>query len=398
MPDMSNRLERLETAVAEFDSDADDEFVDPRRLSAVIDRLQAKQARVVAVATKRGEHLLAGRSAASWVARECRLSKTAAADRLCVGSQLPKLPAVATALERGDIGFQAASVLCHLNERFEQVGAAIEEEQWIAHAREWPVKDLMIEAAKTWHAVDPSGFNLKVEEAHERRQLFISECGDMYRIDGWLELSAGPVVKAAIDALSKPLGDDDRRAPKQRRADGLTELANHILDSGVLPKRQGARPHLAVHTTIEGLKGELGARASELADGTPISSKTVQRLACDGILHRVLKANSMVIDVGRAYRSAQPAQWKGLKARHRTCAWPGCDRPISWTSAHHIDFWAEGGHSNLRKLLPLCHHHHRLVHEGGYQIVAVGDRFDFIAPDRPFMSRRRWGEYRRRAA
>jgi hypothetical protein len=395
---MSIALERLEAAVAEYDRDEDDEFVDIPRLSAAIARLQAKQARSAASAAKRGEHLLAGRSAVSWVAHECQLSKTAAADRLCVGSQLPKLPAVAIALETGSVGFQAASVLCHLNERFEQVDATIEEEEWIAHAREWSLKDLMAEAAKTWHAVDPTGFDLKVEEAHERRQLYISECGDMYRIDGWLELSAGALVKAAIDALARPLGADDPRKPKHRRADALTELANHALDSGVLPKRHGGRPHIAVHTTIEGLKNELGASASELSDGTPISSQTVQRLACDGILHRVLKADSMIIDVGRAHRTAQPAQWRGLKARHRSCAWPGCDRPLSWTSAHHLDFWEHGGRGDLRRMLPLCFHHHRLVHEGGYNVVAVGDRFDFIAPDRPVMIRRRWGEYRSRAA
>jgi hypothetical protein len=48
-------------------------------------------------------------------------------------------------------------------------------------------------------------------------------------------------------------------------------------------------------------------------------------------------------------------------------------------------------------MIPLCHHHHRLVHEGGYQVVAAGDRFEFVAPDRPVMIRRRWGEYRRAA-
>jgi len=333
----------------------------------------------------------------SWVAAESLISRNAAADRLCVGSQLPRLPAVAQALDSGRIGFQAASVLCHLNERFEQVGTAIAEEEWIAHAQEWTVKDLMVEAAKTWHGVDPSGFNLKVEEAHERRQLFVSECGDMYRIDGWLELSAGAIVKAAVDALARPLGQGDQRSSRQRRADALTEMSQQMLDSGRLPKRQGVRPHIAVHTTLAGLKGELGAQASELGDGTPISSRTVQRLACDGILHRVLKADSMVIDVGRAHRTAQPAQWRGLKARYRTCAWPGCDRPISWTNAHHVELWAGGGRTDLHRMLPLCYHHHRLVHEGGYQVVMAGGRIEFIAPDRPVMIRRRWGEYRRAA-
>jgi len=120
----------------------------------------------------------------------------------------------------------------------------------------------------------------------------------------------------------------------------------------------------------------------------------VQRLACDGVLHRVLKADSMVIDVGRAKRTAQPAQWRGLKARYKTCAWTECDRPIGWTQAHHLDFWAAGGKTDLRKMIPLCHHHHRLVHEGGWQVVQTSQRLEFIPPDRPALTRRRWGETR----
>jgi len=87
----------------------------------------------------------------------------------------------------------------------------------------------------------------------------------------------------------------------------------------------------------------------------PISSKTVQRLACDSTLHRVIKADSVVMDVGRATRSVSPSQWRALKARHRTCAAPECDRPINMTNPHHIEFWARGGRSDLPNLLPLCY-------------------------------------------
>src|SRR5260370_15310370 len=107
---------------------------------------------------------------------------------------------------------------------------------------------------------------------------------------------------------------------------------------GKLPKRNGVRPQNTITTTLEGLKGELGAAASELESGMPISSKTVQRLACDGTLCRVLKADSVVVDVGRATRAISPAQRRALKARYRGCSGPGCDRPINWTTPHHIEF------------------------------------------------------------
>ncbi|HKW73085.1 MAG TPA: DUF222 domain-containing protein, partial [Candidatus Dormibacteraeota bacterium] len=202
----------------------------------------------------------------------------------------------------------------------------------------------------------------------------------------------GAALKTAIESLAKRLGPGDTRLPKQRRADSMVEIGYQAMAKGTLPRRHGVRPHIAVTTTIEGLRGEVGAAASQLHNGMPISSRTVQRLACDGTLHRVLKADSMVIDVGRAKRTAQPAHWRGLEARHRTCAGPGCDRPLNWTSAHHIDFWSEGGHTNLHKMLPLCYHHHRLVHEGGWQVVMAGEHVEFIPPEQPMITRRRWGE------
>jgi len=312
-----------------------------------------------------------------------------------VGKQLQNLPQISDALSSGEIGFQSASTICHLQERVEQIGAHLDEEMWIGNARRFSIKDLREIAAGTWHAVDPQGFSDKVEDDFELRALHISETsGGMYRLDGWLDSEGGAAVRTAIESLAKRLGTEDGRTPKQRRADALVEAMHHAMGAGTLPKRNGVRPHISVNTTIEGLMGELGAPASQLENGMAISSKTVQRLACDGTLHRVLKAESVVLDVGRATRSVSPSQWRGLKARHRSCAGPGCDRPVSMTSPHHIEFWGRGGKSDLRNLVPLCYFHHRLVHEGGWQVIRAGEAVRFIAPERVFTMRRRWGERR----
>src|SRR5712691_7122433 len=380
---MSDELESLESAIAGFDRDADEDFVDPRRLSAAIDRLQGTLCRVLAAAKKRHEHLLTSESACSWAARHCQMSKTAAADRLCIGEHLVNLPRIAQALSRGEIGYQATAVICHLSDQVGEKREYIDEDDWIGFAKLFSIKDLRYlswEARVRW---DCEGFDRSSEESFERRYVDISESMEgMYRIDGWLDPVGGAALKAALEALSKPLGADDPRTSKQRRADALVELTHHALDEGRLPRRNAARPHISVNTTIEGLKGRSEEHTSEIQSGMPISAKTVQRLACDGTLHRVLKADSVVVDVGRATRAVSPAQWRALKARHRTCAAPGCDRPINMTSPHHIEFWARGGPSNLPNLLPLCYYHHRLVHEGGWQVVRAGEGVKFIRPDR----------------
>src|SRR5256886_15452106 len=130
---MSPKLDSLEGAIADFDREADDDFVDPRRLSAAIDRLQGKLCRVVSAAKKRGEHLLAGQSACSWVSAQCQMSKTSAADRLCVGEQLGNLPEIARALSSGQIGYQAAAVICQLSDQGGEKRHHTAQQHWIGY-------------------------------------------------------------------------------------------------------------------------------------------------------------------------------------------------------------------------------------------------------------------------
>ena len=312
----------------------------------------------------------------------CNLSQSAASDRLCVGRHLESMPRVAAALSSGEIGYQSASVICHLRDRLGKESDCLDEEEWIRYARENSIKSLGQIADHMRYVIDPDGFERDTEENYEERFLHVSEMNGMYHLSGVIDPEGGAALKSAVEALAKRLGQEDGRTPKQRRADALTEIVYHAMEAGTLPRRNGARPHITVTTTLAGLKGELGAAASELQTGMPVSSKTVQRLACDGTLCRVLKADSVVVDVGRATRSASPAQWRALKARHRTCSGPGCDRPVNWTSPHHIEFWSHGGPSNLSNLLPLCYYHHRLVHEGGWQVVRAAEAVKFIPPDR----------------
>ncbi len=380
-------MEKLRSAIEELEASPDG--VDPRELSSLIDRQQALLCRIVRDGVKRGDHMLEGRTPCGWVAETCRVSGASAADRLRVGEQLDKLPRVGGALRSGEVGYQATSVICHLNELLGDK-AELDEEEWIAYARQFSIKNLRRLAEHARYVVDPDGAERDSEEDYAQRYLFLSELGSMYRLDAVLDREGGMALKTALESLTKQLGATDDRSPRQRRADALKEIVLHAMDKGTLPRRHGARPHISVHTTVEGTKGDL-------SDGMPITGKAVQRLACDSVMHRVLKSESMVIDVGRAKRTAQPAQWRALRARHRTCAAPGCDRPLGWTHAHHVEFWSRGGSTDLPKLLPLCYYHHRLVHEGGWQVVRLGDGFDFIPPETPKMVRRRWGEWRRAA-
>src|SRR5712664_2781871 len=337
-------LSKLEATIRDFHRDHEPSDDDPKRLRAAVDALELDFSAMVRRAQQRGDHLLHGNiTAASWISRICGMSVPSAADRVCVGEQLESLPRVAEAVSRGEISYQSASVICHLRDKLGEKREHLDEEQWIGFARENSVKELRWLSDNTRYALDPDGFERDTEENYEERFLHISEMNGMFHVSGVIDPEGGAALKTAVDALAKRLGQDDGRTPKQRRADALTEIVYHAMDEGRLPRRSGVRPHITVSTTLEGLKAELGAPASELESGMPISSKTVQRLACDGTLCRVLKADSVVVDVGRATRAISPAQRRALKARYRGCCGPGCDRPMNWTTPHHIEFWAEGG-------------------------------------------------------
>ncbi|MDY7103112.1 MAG: hypothetical protein S0880_18170 [Actinomycetota bacterium] len=67
-----------------------------------------------------------------------------------------------------------------------------------------------------------------------------------------------------------------------------------------------------------------------------------------------------------AARGEAPSPAIRYRHGHR-CAVRGCERTI--LQIHHIDWWTHGGHTDLDLGVPLCGGHHRLVHEGGWEIV-----------------------------
>src|SRR5579864_6534758 len=222
---MPDRLARLRLAALEFAREADDSEVDPAQLRAVIDCLESKFCSVAHRARERGEHQASGNdiSAVSWLARACGMSLNSAADRLCVGKQLESLPVVARALGSGEIGYQAAAVICHLQDRLGERCGPLDEASWVGWAREFSVKHLGYLAQQARHMADPEGFARDAEEDFEQRRLDISRTGNLYILDATLDAEGGTALKAVLDALARRHAPGDERTPRQRRADALVE-------------------------------------------------------------------------------------------------------------------------------------------------------------------------------
>ncbi len=383
-------LSRLQAAVREFQV-REERQVDPRDLRVIIDALEGEFSANARDCQKAGEHLVSGNvTAGSWIARTCGMSITSAADRLCVGEQLESLPKVAAALSSGEISFQSASALCHLRERLGEKAEFFDEDEMLGYARDYSVFGLRKLCRVAWHVANPDGFFKEAEADFTRRYLHVSQLADgMYAVDGQLDPVSGAALKTELDVLATRKGPEDDRSRSQRMADAVGELAMHAMDQGTLPRRHGVRPHINLTMTLEGLKNELGAPPAELELSLPIATRTAERIACDCTMSRVLLADSMVIDVGRATRTVSPPMRRALRVRDKGCRFTGCDRQVNWTNPHHIIAWSRGGPNNLPNMVLLCYFHHRLVHEGGWQVIKAGREFKFLPPERMVMRRAR---------
>lgn len=324
-----------------------------------------------------------------WIRHNCRMGAGTTADRVNVGENLVALPRSMQAVADGEIGFAHLSLIARTaNAVFlSKSSDPFDERLLLEAARESSVGRLWHYCQHVRHAADPDAVVAEQAKAVEQRRLALNMCEDgSYLLDGWLDPAGGAVVRAALEPLSRLTGPEDDRPRERRLGDALVEQSHYVLDAGVLPQRGGQRPHVQVTTSLETLRGLAGSPAGEMEFTLPISAQTVQRLACDGTITRVvLGSESVVIDVGRAKRVVSGSARRALDARDGKCQWPECDRSPSWSAAHHVVHWARGGDTNLGNMVLLCHRHHWLAHEGRWQLVRTDDgRLLTIPPDPRF--------------
>jgi hypothetical protein len=140
------------------------------------------------------------------------------------------------------------------------------------------------------------------------------------------------------------------------------ELLEH-LPTDRLHSRTAAT--LVVTIDESGLRDRMSA--AKLDTGDSISAGEARRLACGaGIIPAVLGGRSEVLDLGRLKRLFSEAQRVAIGLRHDRCAADGCERPFAWSELHHRVPWARRGTTDLANAVPLCHFHHRRIHDSAF--------------------------------
>jgi hypothetical protein len=297
-----------------------------------------------------------------WIRFNCHMTSNAAADRVAVGERIGELPESMDAMVSGLIGFAHMTVMARTANA---VGANFNEAALIDKALENSPGKFHHICRHYRHAADPKGYAAEQAEQVENRRLSLSTWEDgSLLLSGVLDPVGGAALRTALEPLARKSGAHDDRDRERRLADALVELA-----SGGEQKAQ-----IQVTSSLETLLGLAGAPAAEMEFSLPVSSRTIERLACDSSIARVLlDSESTVIDVGRSKRVVSEPARRALKARDGSCRWPGCERPASWSAAHHVVHWIHGGSTDLDNLILLCHRHHWMVHEGNWQLVRGDD-------------------------
>src|SRR5437763_6771727 len=344
--------------------------IDPVALSAeqhpprqLIDRLQVRFSHLAGLHAKIGvwerERCV---SPYQWLRSVCHMGTMQAVARVHVGLELERLPESVAAVAAGEIGFTHLAPIAE---------TGLGEAALFPIAKEKDVTRFRHLCQHARHAADPAGCTEEAAAEFEESflELRLRSDGGAW-LKGAVDREGAAALKSALGPLTRRGGQDDHRSQSERNAHALVELAHHALDSGWIP----GRPHLQVTASFETLAGQVGSPAGELEFSAPICRATVERLACDCSLTRViLDSDSVVIDVGRTKRIVSGSRTRALHARDKGCRWPGCDRTASWTNAHHLVHWARGGTTDLDNLVLLCHRHHWRVHEGGWQLVKKED-------------------------
>ena len=356
-----------------------------------------------------------------WIRHNCHMTNMAAAKAVNSGDQAGQLPASVTALNVGEIGFAHFSLLA-------SVARALTAPKWVAAtsldgadldagveatdgdaasdpttpasrsgdsaadltdpavattpvgfdegpllqmAREHSVGRFGMDCTHARHAYDAAAVLREHVDNAERNRCEFTDCeGGFLAVKGYFDPVAAATLKSAVFPLAKPSGTRDTRRFERRLADALVEVAAHALDIGAVPGSGGTRTHLQLTASVETVMALDGAPGGVLEYGGAVTATTVQRLACDAGIRRILLGpKSAVIEVGRELRLPGVAARAALQARAGGCEWPKCDRPVGFTNAHHMVHWGQGGTTDVANLVLLCYRHHWMIHEGGWQLA-----------------------------
>jgi hypothetical protein len=297
-------------------------------------------------------------SCSQWLHWRCDLSQCAAREKVRIAHALKELPEIAMAFSEGRLSYSKVRALT-------RVVTVQNEDEMLRFA-------LSTTAARVEERCHQMRNTLPValetaNQVHARREVraFRNVERGVMTLTVELPMEEGALVCQALDKAVEAQGEKGPEFEAEswgaQQADGLLAIARSYLRGGSDGASSTADTYqVVVHVDGAALQGEEGR--SDLA------VESVKRLCCDGsVVPMVDGARGQPLSVGRKQRTVPAAMKRALWSRDRGCSFPGCTHQ-RYVDAHHVRHWADGGETSMENTMLLCSAHHRLVHEGGYEI------------------------------
>jgi hypothetical protein len=319
----------------------------------------------------------------------------------------PERPIVAEALINGLIGVDTATMilssLMHAASGCDATSERMDEaELSLVTMGTRESADLIADAGRLWRdLLDPDGIEPRFEEVRERRMITISR--ERNGIKTYV-IKADPPTSAVlhaifIDSMDKKVGprflseedqaravtlieDDygelvetvvDPRSIEQKRVD----ILHGVLVAGLRATREGPTELRTVGsvTAIISLKDLRSGTGFGILEGTDqvIPASVIQELVCEtGFYPVVVGLSGEPLFHGTLKRYFSRAQRRAMVARDGDrCIVPGCQCRAASTNAHHVQFWENGGPTDVNNGVLMCPAHHHALHQGAFELKMV---------------------------
>lgn len=280
--------------------------------------------------------------------------------------------------------------LLALQERLAELACRITVEEFREHLRREIVS---IEA-------DDGRSRLERQKAATRLRQWTDRRTGMVHLSGQFDPESGLVLASALQqrleaifhAAHPPAAPDDPLERQdflrahallslirgENRSSGAPEFIVVIDEETLLRGRHAASRvdcgrgiHLPV-TTIREMAGRarfvpvvLNGKGVVIRQGRPVA--TLDQL-------RDSLTSPVSLRAGRTRRFATRDQRRALRAMYRHCAIDGCQVHVSNTEPHHLTEWEHGGRTDIELLVPVCRHHHDLLHARSWCLILDADR------------------------
>jgi hypothetical protein len=245
------------------------------------------------------------------------------------------------------------------------INALLEEAQTAAIPRFMP----------TTEYTDLERMGLALTDPNETAALLVGAAGHT----GAADPSVGGVD---CDEYGVVIAVKDDRSHEQRDNDVL----DGYLRAGIRASADemgGMKPIVEVTAVVTLADLEAG-RGVGWIDGItePVSIDHIKELACGGGYRLMIQGDEgEVLWLGKKPRYFSSSQKKAVVLRDgATCSAGSCKKPARQCDVHHVEFYSDGGPTDVDNAILFCSEHHHMIHKSPFTIKMLGGRPHILAP------------------